>query len=100
MADVNLLVVQKHTVDGLNGSLRSFSGFIVDEAIALGPTLFVGRNLARQNVAEGNERIVKSLVVDGVIEVLDEDVAQAGLAEGRVTLRPHDAAGKRSLHMS
>lgn len=32
------------------------------------------------------------LVVDGFIEVLDEDVAHPGAAEGRVTLGPHDAA--------
>jgi hypothetical protein len=36
---------------------------------------------------------VESLVVDGGIQVLDEDVAGSGLAESGVTLGPHDAAG-------
>ena len=32
------------------------------------------------------------LVVDLFVKVLDENVALAGLAEGGVTLGPHDAA--------
>lgn len=35
---------------------------------------------------------VSYLVVDGFIEVLDEDVTDTGPAERRVTLGPHDAA--------
>ena len=35
------------------------------------------------------------LIVDLLVEVLDEDVALAGLAEGGVTLRPHDTAAER-----
>lgn len=33
------------------------------------------------------------LVINQFIEILDEDVALSGLAEGGVSLRPHDAAG-------
>ena len=92
MADIDLLVVQKHTIDGFDGSLGSLGGLVVDEAVALGAALLVGGDLAREDVTEGSERVVQSLVVDGLVQVLDEDVALTGLAEGRVTLRPHDAA--------
>jgi len=50
-------------------------------------------HLAGQDVAEGREGVVQRLVVDGLVHVLDEDVAHAGLPESRVTLRPHDADG-------
>jgi len=34
-----------------------------------------------------------NLVVNSLIEIFDENVALACLAQGGVTLRPHDAAG-------
>ena len=49
-------------------------------------------HLARQNVAEEAERVVQRLVIDRLVEVLDEDVADARLAQRRVALAPHDAA--------
>jgi len=55
--------------------------------------VFVLSDLARENVAKGGKGVMKSLVVDGGIQVLNKDVALASLAKGRVTLRPHDAAG-------
>jgi len=48
--------------------------------------------LAGQNVSEGGECIVEGLVVNALVQVLDEDVADARLADGRIPLRPHDAA--------
>ena len=36
------------------------------------------------------------LVVDLLIQVLDENVALASLAQGRVALGPHDAAARGS----
>jgi len=33
---------------------------------------------------------VERFIVDGRVEILDEDVSRAGLAEGRIALRPHD----------
>lgn len=92
VADVDLLLVQKHAVDVLDGLGSSLIGLVVDETVALGVTVLVLGNLARKDVAEGSEGVVKSLVVNGSIEVLDEDVAGTGLAEGGVTLGPHDAA--------
>jgi len=35
---------------------------------------------------------MESLVVNGSIQVLDEDIALASLSESRITLGPHDAA--------
>ena len=34
---------------------------------------------------------MEGLVVNGLVQVLDEDVAHAGLAEGRVAVAPHDS---------
>ena len=73
----------------LAGSLGSL---VVHESVALGVGHLILGDLAAENVAKGGEGVVKSLVVDGSVEVLDEDVALAGLAQSRVTLRPHDAA--------
>ena len=92
MTNVDLLVVQQHAVDVLDGVLGSLSGLVVDEPVAFGVAMLVGRNLAGKNVAESSERVVKSLVVDLLVEVLDEDVALTGATELRVTLTPHDTA--------
>jgi len=46
--------------------------------------------LTRQNVPKCRERIIQSLVVDALIQVLDENVANAGLADRWIALRPHD----------
>ena len=93
-ADVHLLVVEQHAVDSLDSSLRGLGGLVVDEAVALGAAVLIGGDLAREDVAESGERVVEGLVVDSLVQVLDEDVALAGLAEGGVTLGPHDAATK------
>ena len=47
--------------------------------------------LAGQDAAERGERVVERLVVDALVEVLDEDVADARLTQRRIALRPHDA---------
>ena len=92
VADVNLLVVQKHTVDSLDSGIGGLGGLVVNEAVALGAALLIGCDLARKDIAESSEGVVKSLVVNSLVQVLDEDVALAGLAESGVTLGPHDAA--------
>ena len=61
MADVDLLVVQQHAVDSLDGSLRGLGGLVVDEAVALGAAVLIGGYLARQHVTEGGEGVVESL---------------------------------------
>lgn len=50
--------------------------------------------LAGQDVSEGRKCVIESLVINGLVQILDKDVANAALSEGRVTLRPHDT--KRS----
>ena len=112
VSNVDFLVVQQHTVDGLDSGLGRLSGVIVNETITLGASALVCCDLARKDVTKGGKSVVKSLgyevrptksqetdqpvyylIVNLLVKVLDEDVALAGLAEGWVSLRPHDAAG-------
>jgi hypothetical protein len=111
VSNVDLLVVEEHTIDGLDSALCGLRGFIVDKTISLGAAVFIHGNLARQNVSERREGVVESLagassgrlarrdkhrnayfVVNALIQVLDEHIPLASLAEGRVALRPHDPA--------
>jgi hypothetical protein len=93
VSDVNLLLVEKHAVNVLDGLGSSLIGLVVNETVSLGVTVLILSDLAAQDVTKGSKGVVKSLVVDSDIEVLDEDVALASLAKGRVTLGPHDTAG-------
>jgi len=95
MADIDLLVVEQHAVDGLDSTISGLGGLVVNKAIALGAALLIGGDLARQNSAEGGKRIMEGLIVDLLVQVLDEDVALTGLAKGRVTLGPHDTAKQK-----
>jgi hypothetical protein len=76
----------------LDSIVSSFVGLVVDETVTLARTIFHG-DLAGQYVAESRESIMKSLVINGSIQVLDEDVTRASLAKSRITLGPHDTAG-------
>jgi len=91
LADVDNLLLEHFAVDLLDGSLSSLLGLVVDETVALGAAFIVVGDLAREDVAEGTESIVEHLVIDALVEVLDEDVALARLANGRITVGPHDA---------
>ena len=114
MSNENLLVIQEHTVNGLDSGFCRFCTVIVNEAISPGASAFVSGDLTRENVSKGSKGIMKSLgqrlgmrdsgasekcrgnfylVVDLLVKVLDENVALARLAEGWVSLRPHDTAG-------
>ena len=93
MADVDLLVVQQHAIDSLDGSVSGLGGLVVDETVTLGSALLISSDLARKDVSESGKGIVQGLVVDGLVKVFDEDVALAGLAKGGITLGPHDTAG-------
>lgn len=55
--------------------------------------------LAGEDVAKGGEGVVQGLVVNGLVQVLDEHVAHAGLPEGGVSLGPHDADGLPFHHV-
>ena len=90
-ADEDLLAVQKHAIDLLDGVDGGLLGLEVDEAVALG--LAVGGvlgDLAAEDVSEGGERVVHGLVVDATVQVLDEDVADPGATEAGISLAPHD----------
>ena len=56
--------------------------------------MLCGTHLARQDVSKGRESVVQSLVVNGLVQVFDEDVSHARATKSRVSLRPHDATGR------
>mmetsp|Transcript_20923 Transcript_20923/g.80570 ORF Transcript_20923/g.80570 Transcript_20923/m.80570 type:complete len:312 (+) Transcript_20923:1462-2397(+) len=93
LSDEDNLAVEEHAVDLGDSLLGSLAGLVVNETVALRLTGLVGDNLAGEDVAEGGERVVKRHVVDGLVEVLDEHVAEARFADARVAARPHDPAG-------
>lgn len=55
--------------------------------------------LAGKDVSERREGVVESLVVDGLVQVLDEDVSHPTFPQWGVTLRPHDAEGSAFDHI-
>ena len=61
VADVDLLVVQQHAVDGLDSVLSSLGGLVVHETIALGTPMLIGSDLAGEDVAEGGKGVVEGL---------------------------------------
>ena len=56
-------------------------------------------NLAAEDVAESGEGVVHGFVVDGFVQVLDEDVADSGSAKAWIALAPHDADGPSLQHV-
>lgn len=81
------------TIDFFDGDIGGLLCFEVDEPVSLGCAGLVLSDFAAQNAPEGRERIVHGLVVDGLVQVFDENVADSGFAERRVSLGPHDADG-------
>lgn len=61
MANVNLLVIEQHAVDRLNGVFSGLGSFIVNKAISLGMAVLVSRDLAGQNITESRKGIMKGL---------------------------------------
>lgn len=100
LADPDLLVVPRglvETSDGLGGGIR---GLEVDKAEALGVSLVVGHNLAREDVAVVGEGVVELLGVVGSGQVLDEQVSDTRATDRGITLRPHQADGAvQDLHV-
>ena len=94
LADLDLLSVDEHAIELLDGGVGGLGGLVVDVAVTLGVAgLGIAHDLAGEDVAEEGEGVVQLLVVDGLVQVLDEDVADVGAAEAGVALAPHDAAG-------
>lgn len=61
MSNVDLLVIQQHTIDGLDSRLGRLGAVIVNETVTLGASALVCCDLARKNVTEGSKSIMKSL---------------------------------------
>lgn len=61
MTDIDFLVVQKHAIDSLNGSVSGLSGFVMNETEASRTTLLIGSDFARQYITKRGEGIMKSL---------------------------------------
>lgn len=70
MSDINLLVIEKHAIDSLDGAISSFGGLVMNESISLGATMFVCSNFAGQHIAKGGESIMESLEYLSIIEFL------------------------------
>lgn len=83
--------MNKHKAYLVNGKLSSLLLLKMHEAIALALASSIHRDFAGQDVAKGTEGVVQSLVVDALVQILDEDISHTGLAEGWITVRPHDA---------
>lgn len=61
MANEDLLVVEQHAIDCLDGVLGSLSGFVVDEAVTLRVALLIDGDLAGENITKRDESIVERL---------------------------------------
>jgi hypothetical protein len=59
--DEDLLVVEEHAIDRLDGVLGSLRGLVVDESITLGVALLIDGDLAGENISERHESIVERL---------------------------------------
>jgi len=88
--DEHLLLVQQHAVDLLDSVHCGLLGLEVDKSVALAGAVSILGHLTGENVSEGGESIVHGLVVDTLVQVLDEHVADSRSSQGGVTLTPHD----------
>jgi hypothetical protein len=61
VTNVDLLVVEQHSIDGLDSIFSGLCGFVVDETIALGSAVLIGSDFAGQDVTESREGIVERL---------------------------------------
>ncbi len=48
-------------------------------------------NLAAEDVPKSGEGVVHGFVVNGLVQVFDEDVANSGSAKAGIALAPHDS---------
>mmetsp|Transcript_42397 Transcript_42397/g.76000 ORF Transcript_42397/g.76000 Transcript_42397/m.76000 type:complete len:212 (-) Transcript_42397:116-751(-) len=88
------LAGQLHPIHFFNGLFGSIPRLKVHKPIALGfGSFLVHLHLARENVAKLGEGIVQRRVVNGLVQVFDDDVSFALLSDVGVLLAPHDADG-------
>jgi len=89
-ANKDLLLIQQHAINLLDGVHGSLLGLKVNKSITLAGSISILGNFTGEDVTEGRKGIVHSLVVNGLVQVLDEDVADSRSPEGGVTLAPHN----------
>jgi hypothetical protein len=92
VSDIDLSVVQQHAIDGLDGTVSSLGSVVMDKAVAFGTSAVVRGDFAGKNIPERRKGVMESLVVDLLVEILDKDIALTGLADGGISLGPHDTA--------
>ena len=71
--------------------LRRCLGIELDKAVPFRVTLAIRGNLCGNNVTELRERISQPDCINVLVQVLDEDVPDAGLTNSRISLRVQDA---------
>mmetsp|Transcript_38790 Transcript_38790/g.90435 ORF Transcript_38790/g.90435 Transcript_38790/m.90435 type:complete len:671 (-) Transcript_38790:121-2133(-) len=91
--DEETLVLEHHAVHLRGRLVGLLSSLKLHEPKPLGLPLVVHGDLARKDVAELREGVVQGARVDGLVEVLDEDVALTALADRGIPVLPHDTAG-------
>jgi hypothetical protein len=111
VADVHLLVIEKHAVYSLNRVFCRLGRLIMNEAVAPGTPVFIRGNFAGQYIAKSSKSVMESLIEDMssgevwycalanlvinlLVQIFYEYIALPSLTKGRVALRPHDPAGK------
>jgi hypothetical protein len=90
VTDKDLLVVQQHTIDGLDSSVGGLAGLVVNETITSRVAVLIDCNLAGEDVTKRGKGVVEGLVVNRLIEVLDENITLRALPQRRVPLSLHD----------
>ena len=80
-SNINFLTVQQHTIQSINSFLGSTFFFEVNKPKTLGFSVFVGGNLAGQDVTKHRESVIQSLVVNIRVQVLDKDVTRTLLSQ-------------------
>lgn len=73
VSDEDLPVVEQHAVDGLDGSIGSLGGLVVDETVTSGSSSVVDGDLAGEDVSEGGEGVVESLKKERGSRVSEEE---------------------------
>ena len=75
---LDFLPVNQHTIKFIDRGSGSFGSLVVDISVSLRlACLSISDDLARKNVPEKTECIVKLLVVDRLVEVLHENVTNS-----------------------
>mmetsp|Transcript_14923 Transcript_14923/g.37601 ORF Transcript_14923/g.37601 Transcript_14923/m.37601 type:complete len:216 (+) Transcript_14923:1557-2204(+) len=94
MSNLDLLSINQHTIELLNGSVGGFGSLVVNISVSLGSCRFtVADDLAGKNVSKQRKGIVQLFVVNRLVEVLDKDVSDTRTTKRGITLAPHDTAG-------